>query len=86
MKREGRNGQEFIMWQNVRLHKRMGTPALLVRVAGLMTGKMTTIVKSVLSAGEKRLQKHHKFKQGYGFFALYHLSKMNQLLSRPPVV
>ena len=61
MKREGRNGQEFIMWHYARLHEIMGRPAMLMGVAGLMTGKMTTIVKNVLSVGEKRLQKPHKF-------------------------
>jgi hypothetical protein len=79
MKREGRNGQEFIMWHYARLHEIVGTPAVLMRVAGLMTGKMTTIVKNALSAGDKRLQKHHKFKKDYRFFVLYLLSKMNQL-------
>jgi hypothetical protein len=45
MNREGMNKQECIMWQNVRLHKRMETFALLVSVAGLMTRKMTTMAR-----------------------------------------
>jgi hypothetical protein len=54
--------------ENIRLHEILGRPAILMGVAGLMTGKKTTIVKNVQSAGEKRFQKHHKFKKDYRFF------------------
>lgn len=44
---------------------------MLLGVAGLMTGKTMTIVKNVQSAGEKRLQKRHKFKTDYRFLVCF---------------
>jgi len=79
MKREGRNGQEFIMWHNARLHETLGRPTILMGVAGLMTGKTMTIVKNVLSGGEKRPQKHHKFKKDYRFFVCFILLEYNEI-------
>jgi len=63
MKREGRNGQEFIMWHYAELHEIVGRPVMLMGVAELTTGKMTMRVKNVQSAEEKHLQKRHKFKK-----------------------